>query len=98
MPSKEYAGILDVLRSLPDAAGLSFAERRSNFEAQASQLPVAENVACEPYPWRIFRPNGLSLNQPWSKAYCSICTAGDTASGRSTRTAAWYRISARQQA
>jgi len=47
MPSKEYEGILEVLNSLPDTSGLSFDERRSNFEVQASQLPVADNVSCE---------------------------------------------------
>jgi monoterpene epsilon-lactone hydrolase len=48
MPSKEYKDILEVLNSLPDSSDLSFEERRSNFEVQASQLPVAENVSCEP--------------------------------------------------
>ena len=47
MTSKEYEGILEVLNSLPDTFGLPFEERRSNFETQASQLPVAENVTLE---------------------------------------------------
>ena len=45
MPSKEYEGILELLNSLPDTLGLPFEEGRSNFEIQASQLPVAENVS-----------------------------------------------------
>ena len=48
MPSKEYEDILELLNSMPDTSGLSFEERRSNFEDQASQLPVADNVSCEP--------------------------------------------------
>ena len=48
MPSKEYEVILEVLNSRQDTSGLSFEERRSNFEMEASQLPVAENVSCEP--------------------------------------------------
>ncbi len=48
MPSKEYEDILELLNSMPDTSGLSFEERRSIFEEQASQLPVAENVSCEP--------------------------------------------------
>jgi len=48
MPSKEYEDILELLNSMPDTSGLTFEERRSNFEEQASQLPVAENVSCEP--------------------------------------------------
>ena len=48
MPSKEYQDILELLKSMPDTLGLSFEERRSNFEEQASQLPIAENVSCEP--------------------------------------------------
>ena len=47
MPSKEYEDILELLNSMPDTSGLTFGERRSNFEDQASQLPVAENVSCE---------------------------------------------------
>jgi len=48
MPSKEYQDILELLNSMPDTLGLSFEERRSNFEEQASQLLIAENVSCEP--------------------------------------------------
>jgi len=48
MPSKEYEDILELLNSMPDTSGLTFGEGRSNFEEQASQLPVAENVSCEP--------------------------------------------------
>jgi len=48
MPSKEYKDILELLDSLPDTSGLSFEERRSNFEEQVSQLPIAEGVSCEP--------------------------------------------------
>ena len=48
MPSKEYKDILELLDSMPDTSGLSFRERRSNFEEQVSQLPVAENVSFEP--------------------------------------------------
>ena len=48
MPSKEYKDILELLNSMPDTSGLSFEERRSNFEDQASQLPLADNVSCEP--------------------------------------------------
>jgi acetyl esterase/lipase len=48
MPSKEYKDILELLASMPDTSGLSFEERRSNFEEQISQLPVAESVSCEP--------------------------------------------------
>lgn len=48
MPSKEYKDILELLDSMPDTSGLSFGERRSNFEEQVSQLPVAENVSFEP--------------------------------------------------
>jgi acetyl esterase/lipase len=33
---------------MPDTSGLSYEERRSNFEEEVSQLPVAENVSCEP--------------------------------------------------
>jgi len=35
------------LDSMPDTSGLSFEERRSNFEEQVSQLPVAENDTVE---------------------------------------------------
>jgi acetyl esterase/lipase len=48
MPSKEYEDILKLLDSMPDTSGLSYEERRSNFEEEVSQLPVAENVSCEP--------------------------------------------------
>jgi acetyl esterase/lipase len=48
MPSKEYKDILEFLASMPDTSGLSFEERRSNFEEQVSQLPVAKSVSCEP--------------------------------------------------
>ena len=48
MPSKEYKDILELLDSMPDTSGLSFEERRSNFEEQVSQLPIAESVSCEP--------------------------------------------------
>ncbi len=48
MPSKEYKDILELLDSMPDTSGLTFEERRSNFEEQVSQLPVAENVSFEP--------------------------------------------------
>jgi len=48
MPSKEYEDILELLDSMPDTSGLSFEERRSNFEDQVAQLPVAENVSFEP--------------------------------------------------
>jgi epsilon-lactone hydrolase len=48
MPSKEYENILELLNSMPDTSGLSFEERRSNFEDQVAQLPVAKNVSCEP--------------------------------------------------
>ena len=48
MPSKEYEDILELLDSMPDTSGLSFEERRSNFEEEVSQLPVADNVSCEP--------------------------------------------------
>jgi len=47
MPSKAYEGNLEFLNSLPETSGLSFDERRSNFEDQASQLPVAVNVSGE---------------------------------------------------
>jgi acetyl esterase/lipase len=48
MPSKEYKAILELLNSMPDTSGLSFEERRSNFETQASQLPIAESVSFKP--------------------------------------------------
>jgi monoterpene epsilon-lactone hydrolase len=48
MPSKEYKSILELLDSMPDTSGLSFEERRSNYEKEVSQLPVADNVSCEP--------------------------------------------------
>jgi acetyl esterase/lipase len=47
MPSKEYADILALLDSMPDSSGLTFEQRRSNFEEQVSQLPLAGNVSCE---------------------------------------------------
>jgi acetyl esterase/lipase len=48
MPSKEYTAILELLNSMPDTSGLSFEERRSNFETQVSQLPIAESVSYGP--------------------------------------------------
>ena len=48
MPSQEYENILELLDSMPDTSDLSFEERRSNFEEEVAQLPVAEKVSCEP--------------------------------------------------
>ena len=48
MPSNEYKSILELLDSMPDTSGMTFQERRADFEQQVSLLTVAENVTCEP--------------------------------------------------
>ena len=48
MPSKEFKSILQLLESIPDRSGLSFPERRVEFERETSQMPVARDVAFEP--------------------------------------------------
>ena len=48
MPSKEFKSILQLLESIPDRSGLSFPERRVEFERETSQMPVAQDVAFEP--------------------------------------------------
>jgi acetyl esterase/lipase len=48
MPSNEYKAILELLDSTPDNSGMTFEERRADFEQQVSLLPVAEGVSCEP--------------------------------------------------
>ena len=48
MPSDEYKNILELLDSMPDTSGMTFEERRADFEQQVAILPVAESVSCEP--------------------------------------------------
>jgi acetyl esterase/lipase len=48
MPSNEYKAILELLDSMPDTSGMTFEERRADFEQQVSLLSFAENVSCEP--------------------------------------------------
>ena len=48
MPSNEYKAILELLDSMPDTSGMTFEERRADFEQQVSLLPVAEGVSSEP--------------------------------------------------
>jgi monoterpene epsilon-lactone hydrolase len=47
MPSKEFKSILQLLESIPDRSGLSFPERRVEFERETSQMPVAQDVTFE---------------------------------------------------
>jgi acetyl esterase/lipase len=48
MPSNEYKAILELLDSMPDHSGMTFQERRADFEQQVSLLTNAEDVSCEP--------------------------------------------------
>ncbi len=48
MPSDEHKNILELLESMPDTSGMTFVERRVDFEQQVAILPGAESVSCEP--------------------------------------------------
>ncbi len=48
MPSDEYKNILELLESMPDTSGMTFEERRADFEQQVAILPMAESISCEP--------------------------------------------------
>ncbi|MCJ7772289.1 MAG: alpha/beta hydrolase, partial [Desulfobacterales bacterium] len=44
MPSKEFKNLAQLLKSLPTKKGLTFEERRSDFEERSQQLPIAEGT------------------------------------------------------
>jgi len=48
MASKEFEDVVQILKSLPDAEGLTLQERRDEFENTISQFPGEDDVAAEP--------------------------------------------------
>jgi len=48
MPSEQLRAVIEMWRSGPDPAGLSFDERRANWEEMATLSPVPPDVRCEP--------------------------------------------------